>query len=386
MLSTIWRRHTSKCPNRDKGRAWLKCGCPLWADGYRDGIRIFRVSLGTRDLSRARVKAAALEESDTLGSKPFRDAVEAYLANCQHMVESVQRNYRNRLANHLAPFCEGLGIEYVHQLDVSARGVETLDSFRVQRRSPAGTMLAGTTAARELETLRQFFGFCVERGWLKDNPAKKIKLPRNIKPRPIVPYTDAEMDAMLDVARRIGSGEYERSRAYAIVLLLRYCALRVSDVAMLERSRIQDGSIMLHTRKTGGLVMLPLPAELFRALNSLPTPRGAGAGKSRYFFINGTGSQRTAVSIIQRSLSAVFRLAGIKDAHAHRFRHTLATKILSSGGSMRDVADVLGITEAVAETHYAKWNQARQDRITQVMQVVHMGTNRAHMKKLSVIR
>lgn len=97
-------------------------------------------------------------------------------------------------------------------------------------------------------------------------------------------------------------------------------------------------------------------------------------------------SQRTAVSIIQRSLSAVFRLAGVKDAHAHRFRHTLATKILSSGGSMQDVADVLGITEAVAEEHYAKWNQARQDRITQVMQVVHMGTNRAHKKKLFAIR
>lgn len=58
-MLTIWRRHTATCPNRDKGLSYLKCACPLWADGYVNGRRTLRVSLGTRDLARARKKAVA---------------------------------------------------------------------------------------------------------------------------------------------------------------------------------------------------------------------------------------------------------------------------------------------------------------------------------------
>jgi len=35
-------------------------------------------------------------------------------------------------------------------------------------------------------------------------------------------------------------------------------------VATLERKRIQNGKILLYTRKTGGTVFLPIPDELQR--------------------------------------------------------------------------------------------------------------------------
>ena len=44
-MLTIWRRHTATCPHRHKGRDFLKCDCPLWADGYVDGKRTLRQSL-----------------------------------------------------------------------------------------------------------------------------------------------------------------------------------------------------------------------------------------------------------------------------------------------------------------------------------------------------
>jgi hypothetical protein len=65
---------------------------------------------------------------------------------------------------------------------------------------------------------------------------------------------------------------------------------------------------------------------------------------------------------MERCLRAVFKASDVAAAHVHRFRHTLATEILSSGGALADVAGILGISESVAENHYAKWNQATQDR------------------------
>jgi integrase/recombinase XerC len=374
MLS-IWRRHTATCPHIDKGRDYQKCSCPLWADGYINGKRTLRQSLKTRDMARAIKRAATLEDPAAPTFKGIDEAVKAYLLNCQHLNENTQRKYRNRLSKQLLPFCEARGVDVVHELTV-----EVLDEFR------AGRKLAVTTSSRELETLRQFLAFCVDRRWILENPAKKIKPPRNARPTPVVPYTKDELEKIIKATSEIGKGDYERLRARAAVLTLRYTALRISDVALLQRSRIEKGELLLHTKKTGGTVRLPLPDEMLAALEAIPLPRGTTRETSTHFFINGTGSDRTAISVMERCLRAVFKASGVVGAHAHRFRHTLATEILSNGGTLADIADILGISESVAEKHYAKWNQARQDRISDLMSKIHTGTKWAHKKKLVVMR
>ena len=69
-------------------------------------------------------------------------------------------------------------------------------------------------------------------------------------------------------------------------------------------------------------------------------------------------------------LRAVFQVAGVKDAHAHRFRHTLATELLGAGATFEEVADVLGNSPAIVRKHYAKWSSARQARIDELMERV----------------
>src|SRR6185312_4366793 len=118
-----------------------------------------------------------------------------------------------------------------------------------------------------------------------------------------------------------GRGPYERLRARAMVLLLNNTALRISDVATFERSRVRNGRLLLRTKKTGDMVYLPVWAETQKALDQAPPPR---AGKSqRYFFWNEVSSRRTVVSIAERTLRAVFKESKVENAHAHRFRHTL---------------------------------------------------------------
>ena len=195
-MLTIWRRHTAGCPHRGKGRDYLKCNCPLWADGYVDGKRTLRQSLKTRDMARARKRSVQLESPDAIAYKPIKEAVEAYLLNCQHLNENTQRKYRNRLQKQLLPFCELRRIDSISELTI-----EAIDEFW------AGRKLALTTSARELETLRQFLTFCFERHWIAENPAKRIKSPKNIKPKPVVPYTQIEVLKILDATTKIGKGE-----------------------------------------------------------------------------------------------------------------------------------------------------------------------------------
>jgi len=186
---------------------------------------------------------------------------------------------------------------------------------------------------------------------------------------------------------QFGRGPYERLRARGMVLLLRYTALRIGDVAMLARNRVswdpesERWRVFLHTEKYGQPVFLPIPDALKQALDAVPAPRGAAAEPKHYFW-NGVTSERAVKGIAERALAAVFKESKVERPHAHRFRHTLATELLGRGASFEDVADILGNSPAIVRKHYAKWSPARQKRIDRLMETMTaVGTNWAQTKK-----
>jgi integrase len=82
----------------------------------------------------------------------------------------------------------------------------------------------------------------------------------------------------------------------------------------------------VYSRGGGRNRFLPLPPSVKMALDVLPLPRNA-AQDCPYYFWNGVTSQRAVVGIAERALAAVFKKSGVKNAHAHRYRHTLATRL-----------------------------------------------------------
>ena len=368
MALTIWRRHTEDCPHRSKGRTYLKCNCPVWADGYQDGKRTLRQSLETRDLARARKKAISLEAPEIVSFKSVDEAVTAFLEHCQSdgLRFSTYRKYRNTLSL-LEVFCSKRGIDSMRELTM-----DHLCTFR------AGRGLSPITSSKELQLLRQFCSFCQDRKWSSENVAKRIKPPRNIQPNDVEPFSLLEVSKIIEASGQIGRTPYERLRAKAMILMLRFTALRIGDVAMLAKDRIsRDGKrwrVFLRTEKSGKPVFLPIPHEMKLALDALPLPRG-GDGEGKHFFWNGTTSERAMKGISERTLATVFKKSGVSHAHAHRFRHTLATELLGRGASFEDVADILGNSPNIVRKHYAKWSPARQARIDELMEKVHAGND-----------
>jgi site-specific recombinase XerD len=376
-MLTIWRRHTAQCPHRDKGRDYIKCTCPIWADGYVNGKRT-RQSLKTRDMARARKRVANLEDPQEFQQRTLAEAITAFDAHCvsDGLRHSTLRKYRNSLAL-LQKFCDGRAL-----VDLTEIAVDTLDAFRASRD------LSLISGVQELKILRQFFKFCLARHWVRENPAYQIKMPRNIQPNEVEPYTPAEVESMIAACGRFGRNDYERLRARAMVLTMRYTGLRIGDVAMLAKDRIsRDGTrwrIFLHTEKTGKPVFLPIADELRLALNAVPIPRGA-TPDCRYFFWNGIASERALKGNAQRTMAAVFKTSKVERAHAHRFRHTLATELLGAGASFEEVADILGNSPEVVRKHYAKWSTARQARIDNLMEQVWAQSGHTKRRGLQII-
>jgi len=391
-MLNLYRRHVRTCPGRAKGQEFTKCSCPIWCDGELDRRR-FRRSLKTRDWQRAirlaeRIERPNRERSDLVPcaqagcstrveagrcEKHRRDvveAIEAFHAAHTDLGHGTQRNYRRTL-RFFRKHTTKLELGAVDQITV-----EAIDAFRTTRE------ISALTWTKELQILRLFFRFCMDRKWTSENPAARASMPRNIKPTDKEPFSRNDIVKILASCERIGRHAYERLRACAMVLLLRYTALRISDVATLARDRVRNGEIYLRTMKSGKVVKLPAPTELQAALDILPVPRGT-VGESRYFFWSGNGSTRAAIRDATRTLAAVFRASGVPGAHAHRFRHTLATEALEVGGTLEDVAEILGNSPNIIRKHYAKWSRVRQERISALMRTV-FGTPLVHSQTSSV--
>jgi site-specific recombinase XerD len=189
----------------------------------------------------------------------------------QCQIESSTFKKYARTTSNLADFTRNKGVEHTDEVNL-----ETLDALRLYRG------VCALTWSKELQLLRQFFSFCQKRKWVDRNTAFDMRRPRDPKPKERKPYTAEEITRILVACDRFGKGAYERLRAKAMVLLVRFYALRISDVATLERERVSNGRVYLHALKNGAAIWLPLYPEVKHALECLPLPRGA-ALDCRYF-------------------------------------------------------------------------------------------------------
>lgn len=357
-MLTTYRRHIKTCAHRAEGRKHRRCRCPIWADGFL-GREEIRKTLDTRDWNKAQDIIRQWEAEGSRATEPqpvtIADAWKEFLddARARNLRQPTLYKY-DLLSRQMRRFAEDHGVRFLREFDLSM-----LRKFRVSWPNE------NLGALKKLEYLRAFFRFVHDSKWLDENPARKLESPK-VNPRPTMPFTPDQVADILIACEKYGNkcrggryrGPENARRIRAFVLLLRHSGLRIGDAVTLERSRVLGDKLLLYTAKTGTPVYLPLPDFVLSALEAMPRTSEA------YFFWTGESEIQSATGDWQRTLKAVFRLAGIPDGHAHRFRDTLAVELLQAGVPMDRVSMLLGHSSIrVTEKHYSPWVRARQEQL-----------------------
>ncbi len=165
------------------------------------------------------------------------------------------------------------------------------------------------------------------------------------------------------------SGKAPR-RDRAILLLLVRLGLRCAEILALSMDDIdwQAGLIRVHIGKSHRERVLPLPQEAGTALaDYIQIERPSGLGRAMFIGVNNPPSPiHTAPAITQMVKRNLLR-AGIplgRLSGAHMLRHTVASRLVNSGASFSEVADLLGHQRLQTTAIYAKLDLVTLARVS----------------------
>jgi integrase/recombinase XerC len=223
--------------------------------------------------------------------------------------------------------------------DVSMLTAKRVRAFLAHRRRQT---VGSRSLARSLSAVRTFFRWAERCGHLQNQALWQVARPK-VPPGLPKPLT---VERALEVAAAADGHELEwiGARDTAVLLLLYGCGLRISEaLAMTPRDAPVGGRETLHIAGKGGrermVPVLPVTqAAIARYLDLCPYQ----LDRDQPMFRGAKGGPLDD-RIIRRVMERLReRLDLPETATPHALRHSFATHLLSAGGDLRQIQDLLG--------------------------------------------
>jgi integrase/recombinase XerD len=422
---TVYTRHKPSCP-RNHEPYWKRCHCMKYLYLYKNG-ESRQVSAKTRSWEKAEERAQEIRDSwnpirqleRQLRAKVRKneakqisvaDAVCTFLKEVDRLnrEESTRAKYRLTLVDRLLGWCA------TQKPPIVSLGELDVETVRRWIHSWHG---APTTRHNQHQRVITFFFFCVEQGWMTENPAKKIK---KVSPEQdeTLPFTREQFEALIEAtyfydsrdSRNAGDTVNSR-RARAYLKLLRWSGLRAGDAACLSRDKLRDDdSLFLYQKKVKGKASSPvyglLPHDVAEELRNVPASAYA---HPNYFLWSGRSKRKSEVSNWIKIFGKILATATEKHpklfkesdgqpkpAQLHMLRDTFAVEYLLAGMPLDEVSRLLGHSSVlITQKHYAPWVLERQQRLATSVRTAwstmgvsdgSLGVNIAKRRPVAVVR
>jgi len=253
--------------------------------------------------------------------------------------------YRRDLDD-FAGFCERSG-----RTLVTATPAEVSRYLHAQ--SEAG--LAPASRARRLSAIRQLYKFLLAEVVIAEDPSHGIASPRRGRALPKT-LSVAEVDRLLDAARRRIEGATARERASALRLhclleMLYATGMRISELVTLPRSVLAGDGRVLTIKGKGGrerLVALNRAAqsalERYLAMGEHPEGGLAPMLRTKFLFPSRGADGHLTRQRVGQDLKELALEAGLDPERVspHVLRHAFASHLLDRGADLRSVQQLLG--------------------------------------------
>lgn len=215
-----------------------------------------------------------------------------------------------------------------------------------------------TSTARALSTVKNFFRR-LEKEEKIENPAIfHIRSPRLKKALPKA-LGEEQASAALTSIGALHEEEWLNGRDLALLTLIYGCGLRISEALSLQYEDMPRGDVITITGKGNKQRSVPvLPAvraAIHSYVESCPFPFSKG---SPLFY--GKRGKPLDPAVFQLQLRKLRRSLNLPEsATPHAFRHSFATHLLSAGGDLRAIQELLGHASLSTTQRYTHVDKKR---------------------------
>ena len=294
----------------------------IYYTAYREKGRSRWISLGTKDLEKARELFASLsshlDRPRRMNLCGFNQRIEQY-SKANFSVGT--GNLYSRAFKHLLETLGNLPLKAITPLDI-----EQFKQARLLKTSPV-------TVNINLRTLRAAFQLAVDWRLIDENPARKCKLLRVAAKDPCF-LTLNEFIKLCSVVEDVG---FRR-----LLLFAASTGMRRGELVNLcwEDLDFERRSIRIRNRKNFVVKgyrprTIPMPADIFKVFTSLRKPAG-------YVFLDTKGAPLDAHAVSRRFKSYVRKCELPGDLHFHSLRHSYASWMLMANVPISVVKELLG--------------------------------------------
>ena len=251
----------------------------------------------------------------------------------------------------------------------SLSNLESLDardyrSFLAQR-SRHG--LSQSSVARCMSTIRNFYRFLNRTRGISNAVIKTIRSPRPKKliPKPLDSYQAKDLLATIKETK----GEpWLIARDLALFSLLYGCGLRIAEGLSLNDADVKDLDTVRVTGKGNKQRIVPVLPSVGESIENYLNLRPFQYSPNDALF-RGLRGKRLNPGVVQRRMRELRKTLGLPEtATPHALRHSFATHLLSAGGDLRTIQELLGHSSLSTTQRYTKVDA---NRLFEVYQKSH---------------
>jgi integrase/recombinase XerD len=242
----------------------------------------------------------------------------------------------------------------------------TRDHVKSYLRSLSAAGIAGSSQARRLSALRQFFKFLYSDGIRSDDPTTAVDAPKRGRPLPKT-LSREDMDRLTQAAIERAAQSEEGVRLLCIVEMLYASGLRISELVTLPLAAVRNREGVLLVKGKGNKERLaplnPRAREAiakYLAVREVFLPRGVRLRHAeKFLFPSRSAECHLTRRRCHQLLKGLALEAGLDPdkLSPHVLRHAFATHLVEGGADLRSVQTMLGhadIATTQIYTHVAK--------------------------------
>ena len=194
--------------------------------------------------------------------------------------------------------------------------------------------------ARKISSIRNFYKFASQRNFLSCDDIdliKSPKLPQSL-PRSI---SNEQASTLID---SIGNGrpDWEAARDKGLIFLMYGAGLRISEALSIKKNQCPLGDWLRVEGKGGKFRDVPILKIVKQTIDSYLSLIPKEFENDEYLFVGRRGG-KLSPRIIQRLIKNLrIKLNLPEHTTPHSLRHAFATQLLSGGGDLRSIQDLLG--------------------------------------------